>query len=99
MTIGFGVTTASFNAVQQNPTMPAYWDRETQPYTATFWFALACSVVSVVLVPFLTLTTQGGKAKTVDGSPSPPTGAVNGEGRGMEKAGVATASQSIEKDE
>ena len=92
MTIGFGVTTALFNAVQQNPTMPAYWDSETQPYTATFWFALACSVVSVALVPFLTLTTQGGKAKKVDGPSSPSTGVV-------EKAGVATASQSLEKDE
>jgi MFS family permease len=90
MTVAFGVTTALFNAVQQNPTMPAYWDRETQPFTATFWFALACSVVSVVLVPFLTLTTQGGKVKTVDGSRSPPTGVV-------EKAGVATASQPVEK--
>jgi hypothetical protein len=46
----------------------------------------------VALVPFLTLTTQGGKAKTVDGPSSPSTGVV-------EKAGVATASQSIEKDE
>ena len=92
MTVGFGVTTSLFNAVQQNPTMPAYWDRETQPYTATFWFALACSVVSVALVQFLTLTTQGGKAKTVDGPSSPSTGVV-------EKAGVATASQSFEKDE
>lgn len=63
MTIGFGVTTALFNAVQRNPGMPSYWDVETQPYTATFWFALACSVVSVALVPFLTLTTQGGKDK------------------------------------
>jgi MFS family permease len=99
MTVAFGVTTALFNAVQQNPTMPAYWDRETQPYTATFWFALACSVVSVVLVPFLTLTTQGGKVKTVDGSPSPPTGVKDGESQEMEKAGVATASQSVEKDE
>jgi hypothetical protein len=46
----------------------------------------------VALVPFLTLTTQGGKVKTDDGSPSPPTGVV-------EKAGVATVSQSVEKDE
>jgi MFS family permease len=92
MTVAFGVTTALFNAVQQNPTMPAYWDRETQPFTATFWFALACSVVSVALVPFLTLTTQGGKVMTDDGSPSPPTGVV-------EKAGVATVSHSVEKDE
>lgn len=66
MTIGFGVTTALFNAVQKNPQMASYWDKETQPYTATFWFATACSVVSVALVPFLTLTTQGGKAPKRD---------------------------------
>jgi len=66
MTIGFGVTTALFNAVQKNPQMASFWDRETQPYTATFWFATACSVLSIALVPFLTLTTQGGKATKRD---------------------------------
>lgn len=45
--------------------MSSYWDRATQPYAATFWFATACSIVSVLLVPFLSLTTQGGKAKEV----------------------------------
>ncbi|KAK6418087.1 hypothetical protein LTR95_017234, partial [Oleoguttula sp. CCFEE 5521] len=33
------------------------------PYAATFYFSLACAVVSLGLVPFLTLKTQGGKAK------------------------------------
>ena len=66
MTIGFGITTALFNAVEKSPRMASYWDRATQPYTATFWFAVACSVVSIGLVPFLTLTTQGGKVTTRD---------------------------------
>jgi MFS family permease len=66
MTIGFGITTALFNAVEKDPRMASYWDRATQPYTATFWFAVACSVVSIGLVPFLTLTTQGGKVTKHD---------------------------------
>ena len=65
MTVGFGITTALFNAVQESSSMSSYWDRATQPYAATFWFATACSIVSVLLVPFLSLTTQGGKAKEV----------------------------------
>ena len=71
MTIGFGITTAIFNAVQQNPEMASYWDKETQPYTATFWFAVAVSVISVGLVPFLTLTTQGGKVANLEEPSSP----------------------------
>ena len=71
MTIGFGITTALFNAVEKSPSMASYWDRETQPYTATFWFAVAGSVVSIGLVPFLTLTTQGGKATKLDEPTSP----------------------------
>jgi hypothetical protein len=62
-TIGFGVTTAVFNAVQKKPTLASYWDLRTQPYTATFLVSVACSVLSVMLVPFLTLGTQGGKQK------------------------------------
>lgn len=62
-TIGFGITTAVFNAVQQKPSMAGYWDRATQPYTATFFVSVGCSVLSVMLVPFLTLGTQGGQEK------------------------------------
>lgn len=71
MTIGFGLATAVFNAVQEKPGMSSYWDDETQPYTATFLFALAGSVISVGLVPFLTLTTQGGKIVSLDEPSSP----------------------------
>ena len=63
MTLGFGIATAIFNAVEQKPSLASYWDIRTQPYTATFWYSVACSVVSVCLVPFLTIGTQGGEAK------------------------------------
>ena len=63
MTLGFGIATAIFNAVQQNPSLASYWDAKTQPYTATFWYSVACAGLSVCLVPFLTIGTQGGKAK------------------------------------
>jgi MFS family permease len=88
-TIGFGVTTALFNAVQKNPQMASYWDRETQPFTATFWFALACSVLSIGLVPFLTLTTQGGKVTKLD-EPTSLTG-----DREVEKLQLESSSQQV----
>lgn len=65
MTIGLGINTAVFNAVQQNSTLSSYWDKPTQPYAATFWCAFAATVLSMFLVPFLTIGTQGGKEKIV----------------------------------
>ena len=65
-TIGYGIATALFNSVGQDPHLSSYWDKETQPYTATFWYAAACAGFSVCLVPFLSIGTQGGKEKTVD---------------------------------
>ena len=65
MTLGFGIATAIFNSVQQNPTLASYWDEATQPYTATFWYSVACAALSLCLVPFLTIGTQGGREKRV----------------------------------
>jgi len=62
-TIGFGVATAIFSVVSQKPSLASYWTTEMQPYTACFWFATACAAASVVLVPFLTIKTQGGKVE------------------------------------
>ena len=64
-TIGFGASTAIFNSVEQNPTLSSFWDKPTQPYAATFWYSVACAGVSICLVPFLTIGTQGGKAKAI----------------------------------
>ena len=63
MTLGFGIATAIFNAVEQKPSLASFWDVKTQPYTATFWYSVACAGLSVCLVPLLTIGTQGGKAK------------------------------------
>lgn len=69
-TIGYGITTAIFNSVSQNPDMGGYYKnyRETQPYSAVFWFATAASVFGLLLVPFLKIGTQGGSKKKVDQS-------------------------------
>lgn len=66
MTIGLGLATAVFNAVEEKPTLASYWDDTTQPYAATFWAAFAAVALSVALVPFLTIGTQGGKDKAVE---------------------------------
>nr|POF06764.1 putative mfs-type transporter [Quercus suber] len=60
-TFGFGITTAVFNAVRQSPDLAPYWDPESQPYAATFWFSTASALLGLCLVPFLTIGTQGGR--------------------------------------
>ena len=69
-TLGLGVATAVFNAVERKPSLASYWDPVSQPYAATFWFSMACSLFSLFLVPFLTVGTQGGKVA----KPDPSTG-------------------------
>ncbi|CAK3856111.1 MFS-type transporter [Lecanosticta acicola] len=66
MTIGLGLATAVFSSVQQNPSLSHYWDPRTQAYAATFWISFAAMALSVLLVPFLTLGTQGGKEKSIE---------------------------------
>ncbi|KAF2210494.1 hypothetical protein CERZMDRAFT_113390 [Cercospora zeae-maydis SCOH1-5] len=72
--VGFGIATAVFNAVEANPRLSGFWDEETQPYTAVFWTSVAYSALSMCLVPFLTLGTQGGDERdsivTADESPT-----------------------------
>ncbi|KAK5122865.1 hypothetical protein LTR85_003780 [Meristemomyces frigidus] len=97
MTIGFGIATAVFNAVQKDPQMSNYWDKTTQPYAATLWMSVACSMLSVLLVPLLTLGTQGGKEKgdgtssTDDGQRSVEDVQVSGEEKAQAEAMVAQA--------
>ena len=69
-TVGFGLATAVFNAVQQKSQMSNYWEKGTQPYAAVFITALALSLAGLLLVPFLTIGTQGGKAKPEEASNS-----------------------------
>ena len=61
MTIGLGIATAVFNAEKRKPTMSSYWDFDTQPFAAVFWMCTAACALSICLVPFLTLGTQGNR--------------------------------------
>jgi MFS family permease len=62
-TIGMGMATAVFNSVQARPTLSRYWTEEEQPYAAVFFAGFACAAVSVLMVPFLTIGTQGGRER------------------------------------
>ncbi|EMC96408.1 hypothetical protein BAUCODRAFT_70091 [Baudoinia panamericana UAMH 10762] len=84
--LGFGICTAVFSAVQQNPRMASYWEPETQPYAATFWVSAAGAVISVCMVPFLTIGTQGGKEKVASSSTSVNDGGPETQITGREKA-------------
>lgn len=65
MTIGLGIATAVFNAEKRKPTMSNYWDFDTQPYAAVFWMCTAACALSIGLVPFLTLGTQGNRQASI----------------------------------
>ena len=57
--LGLGIATSVNSSVasQMTASTPAI-----RPYLAVFWFAAACAGLSVFMVPFLTLGTQGGDA-------------------------------------
>lgn len=78
MSLGFALTTAIFKSVGASGTAMAetgYWDRETRPYAAVFWFSAACSVFAFFLVPSLTIGTQGGREeKQTESSSGTPSG-------------------------
>lgn len=58
--VGLGVGTAIFNSISGMTEDPV------KPYAATFWLSMAASGLSVCLVPFLKLKTQGHKEKKPD---------------------------------
>lgn len=57
--LGLGIATSVNSSVasQMTASTPAI-----RPYLAVYWFAAACAGLSVFMVPFLTLGTQGGDA-------------------------------------
>ncbi|KIV99075.1 uncharacterized protein PV09_09182 [Verruconis gallopava] len=63
-TIGLGVTTALFSSVERNPPKSGLHAGDpAAPYSATFWFATAACGLSLLLVPWLTIRTQGHSEK------------------------------------
>jgi len=62
--VGYGIATAIFNSVAENPaTSGFYANNPAEPYAAVFWFAAGISALGVLLVPWLKIGTQGGKQK------------------------------------
>ena len=61
-TVGLAVQTSVFNAAggaAEGPDSLKY-----RPYQATFWVSLVGAVIGLLLVPFTTIGTQGGRKKS-----------------------------------
>ncbi|OAQ61202.1 aminotriazole resistance protein [Pochonia chlamydosporia 170] len=60
VTIGLGAFAAIFASVSEKPATTGYYVNDPfEPYAALFWFATALSFISLLLVPFLRIKTQG----------------------------------------
>ncbi|KAJ5183963.1 hypothetical protein N7492_001579 [Penicillium capsulatum] len=64
--LGLGIATSVHSAVahQMTPSTPPI-----RPYVSVFWFAAAAAGVSLFMVPFLTLGTQGGNGAGIEKKP------------------------------
>jgi hypothetical protein len=63
--VGYGIATAIFDAVEDNPSTSGYYANNViEPFAAVFWFAAACAFIGTLFVPFLTIGTQGHKGDT-----------------------------------
>jgi hypothetical protein len=72
ITIGMGISTAIFDSVvKSSDTSGLHAHDPIQPYSSVFWFSAACAGVSILLVPFLTITTQGHRQKDSENSVEP----------------------------
>lgn len=60
--VAYGIATAIFDAVENNPSKSGYYaNNAVEPFAAVFWFAVGVSFIGVLFVPFLRITTQGHK--------------------------------------
>ncbi|KAI9657955.1 MAG: hypothetical protein M1821_002612 [Bathelium mastoideum] len=86
MTLGYGIATALFNGVSKNPPRTGYYRGDPSwPYATVFWYSAVCCALSVALVPWLRIRTQGHGADT-DGKDRPEVVTVN-RAAGEEKNG------------
>jgi hypothetical protein len=60
VTVGLGIFAAIFTSVSNNPSKTGYYAHDPlEPYAALFWVAMILSFISLLLVPFVRLKTQG----------------------------------------
>jgi hypothetical protein len=63
--VGYGIATAIFDAVENNPSSSGYYaNNAIEPFAAVFWFAVGCAFIGILFVPFLRIGTQGHKGDT-----------------------------------
>lgn len=64
--VGFGLTTAVFNAVSGAgvPSSGYYANDRIAPYAGAFWLAFGANVVGLMLCPWLRIGVQGGAGGT-----------------------------------
>lgn len=63
--VGYGIATAIFDGVQNNPATSGYYaNNAIEPFAATFWFSAGCAFIGTLFVPFLKIGTQGHKGDT-----------------------------------
>ncbi|KAF2266116.1 MFS general substrate transporter [Lojkania enalia] len=72
--VGYGIATAIFNAVENNPSKSGYYaNNAVEPYAAAFWFSVGAAALGIVFVPWLKIGTQGhmgDKGRLVNREPS-----------------------------
>lgn len=60
--VSYGIATAIFGAVEQNPSSSGYYaNNRVEPFAAVFWFAAGCAFIGIPFMPFLKIGTQGHK--------------------------------------
>ncbi|KAL9078162.1 MAG: hypothetical protein Q9157_002920 [Trypethelium eluteriae] len=100
MTLGYGVATALYNGTSKDLRQTGYYrDDPSWPYATVFWFATASSALSVALVPWLKIGTQGHGSNSEQGAPKDLTHANHavGEGRSEESKAVPQNEKIVEK--
>ncbi|GAB1316445.1 hypothetical protein MFIFM68171_06655 [Madurella fahalii] len=61
VTVGLGIFAAVFTSVSDKPATTGYYVNDPfEPYAALFWLATAMNFISLCMVPFLKIKTQGG---------------------------------------
>jgi uncharacterized membrane protein YvlD (DUF360 family) len=60
VTVGLGIFAAIFTSISESPSKSGYYANDPfEPYAGVFWGAVVLSFISLLLVPFLRLKTQG----------------------------------------
>ena len=63
LTIGLTATTAIYDSVVKQPDTGFHAGDPIRPYSSVWWFAAGTAIVSLPLIPFLQIGTQGNRKK------------------------------------